>query len=733
MNQRTTESAKTTPSLNPSWEKGILAAIFLLAIVLRLWDVQKNGYCNTYYAATVRSMTMSWHNFFFDSFDPGGFVTVDKPPVAFWIQTVFAKLFGYRVVVLILPQMLEGLCSIGLVYYLIRRRFDAWAALFAAFALAICPISVAVDRYNDTDGCLAMILLWAAFFLIRATEQGKLKYLFLSMFLVGVGFNTKMVVAFIALPSFYLLYFLGAQGDVKKRLRDLTLASLVVAVSAMAWPLTFDFTSADKRPFAGSTQDGSMISLSLGWNGIHRILPQRRGPRPSLTPTASVTLGAAGSPVSPAAVVAAPTVPVNPAGQPGRFRGMGRRGGAPSRIPMWITTGIPGLFRLADPNMAGQVLWFLPLCVVGWILQFRRSPKGLPLNLNHQALVLWGVWFLTYLAVFSFMGAGVHNYYLVMLSAPLAALTGIAIRALWLDYTENASSRLTALTYLLTGVWQVYIISDYPEWGSWLIPILMTFLAGALVKLSVGVTSTQARGGSMDWEKRAFALAFIAILISPFAWALTPVIGNGNSVEANPNLISGDFIGGRGMFGGGQNNMNNGKLMGFLEAHHQDEKYLMVAQNSQAVSSLIIKYGAPVLALGGFGGRDTTCTVDQFAQMVKNHQFRYFLLGGDRGNFFGPPNQANPQPAPNANRNNGNPGGGGNQWGWGGFGNDNGFQKQISDWVRENGKPVDPTLWRNVNPRDVQAQTVPAVNNPNGLGRRQGGQQLYDLRPEDAH
>jgi 4-amino-4-deoxy-L-arabinose transferase-like glycosyltransferase len=182
--------------------------------------------------------------------------------------------------------------------------------------------------------------------------------------------------------------------------------------------------------------------------------------------------------------------------------------------------------------------------------------------------------------------------------------------------------------------------------------------------------------------------------------------------------------------GGGQSNANNDKLIRFLNANHQDEKYLLAAQNSMAVSPLIIHYGAPVLALGGFGGGDPTCSVEQFAQMVKAHQFRYFLLGGGRGSFFGPPGQPNQRPnrVPQANNADGAPGG------WGGFGNQGGFQADISKWVRENGKPVDPKLWRIVDTREGTANApAPSNNNFNGFGgfggRRGGGQQLYDLRP----
>jgi hypothetical protein len=135
----------------------------------------------------------------------------------------------------------------------------------------------------------------------------------------------------------------------------------------------------------------------------------------------------------------------------------------------------------------------------------------------------------------------------------------------------------------------------------------------------------------------------------------------------------------------------------------------------------------PVISLGGFGGRDTTCTVDQFAQMVKARQIRYFLLGGDRGNRFGRQGQPNPRLGQTGNANNANVGNG--------WGNQGGFQADIGKWVRENGKPVDPNLWRIVDPREAETQNPTLTGNFNGnggFGRRQGGgQQLYDLRPNN--
>ena len=139
-----------------------LAAIIGLAVALRCWRLAQNGFGNEYYSAGVRSMLESWHNFFFNSFDPAGFVSLDKPPVAFWIQAASARLFGFSGLSLLLPQAIEGVAAILLLFHLVRRRFGAPAGLLAALFLALTPVSVAVDRSTNTESCLVLVLLLSA-------------------------------------------------------------------------------------------------------------------------------------------------------------------------------------------------------------------------------------------------------------------------------------------------------------------------------------------------------------------------------------------------------------------------------------------------------------------------------------------------------------------------------------------------------------------------------------------
>src|SRR5258708_7859132 len=80
-----------------------LTSIAALSLYLNAWHLAKAGYGNTYYAAAVRSMVSSWKNFFFGTVDPGGFITVDKPPVFLWIDALWARVSGYSSLSLLLP------------------------------------------------------------------------------------------------------------------------------------------------------------------------------------------------------------------------------------------------------------------------------------------------------------------------------------------------------------------------------------------------------------------------------------------------------------------------------------------------------------------------------------------------------------------------------------------------------------------------------------------------------
>ncbi len=248
-----------------------LFAVLLLAAALRLWRLGQNGWGNEYYTAGVRSMLTGWSNFLYNSFDPAGFVSIDKPPFALWMQVIGAKISGFHGLAVLLPQALEGILAVWIIYQIVQRHYGKWAGLLSGLFLAITPVSVAIDRSSNTDSCLVLVLLIAAWALIRATETGSRSLLLLSMAVIGIGFNVKMLAAYVVLPGFVLIYFLAAPITMRRRIQDLAIGAVVLAIVSLSWVLTYDLTPPEHRPYAGTTLNNSMLELALGPYAVGRF------------------------------------------------------------------------------------------------------------------------------------------------------------------------------------------------------------------------------------------------------------------------------------------------------------------------------------------------------------------------------------------------------------------------------------------------------------------------------
>jgi 4-amino-4-deoxy-L-arabinose transferase-like glycosyltransferase len=259
------------------WQRIALGVILLLSAFFNLFHLGQNHYgtitigVNSYYAAAVKSMALNWHNFFFAAFDPQGFLAIDKPPLGFWVQVLSTRLFGFSTWSLLLPEALAGIGSVALLYKLVRRSFGPNAGLIAALALALTPISVVTSRNNTIDSLLVLTLLIATWALLLAVETGRLRWLLLSALLVGLGFNIKMLEAYLVLPAFALTYLLGASRPWRVRLLHLALACLVLLVVSFSWITAVDLVPAGQRPYISSTQHDSELELAFGYNGLSRV------------------------------------------------------------------------------------------------------------------------------------------------------------------------------------------------------------------------------------------------------------------------------------------------------------------------------------------------------------------------------------------------------------------------------------------------------------------------------
>jgi len=249
----------------------LVAALTVLSLGLHFYHIGSIGDANVYYTAAVKSMLQSWRNFFFVAAEPGGSVTVDKPPLGFWIEAAFAAALGVSGFSTSLPNILAGAFSVPLLYAMVRRHAGEGAGLTAALVMTLTPVFVATNRNNTIDGMLVFCLLLAAWAFVRATESGRRRWLFLGAFLVGLGFNIKMLQAYLPLPAFYALYFLSSRDGWGRKLLNLVLATALLLTVSFSWAVAVDLTPPDERPYIGSSGDNTVMSLIFGYNGLSRV------------------------------------------------------------------------------------------------------------------------------------------------------------------------------------------------------------------------------------------------------------------------------------------------------------------------------------------------------------------------------------------------------------------------------------------------------------------------------
>ena len=703
----------------PAWHQLALGGIALISIFMNFFQLGANGF-GTYYPPAVRSMMDNWHNFFFASYDPGGFVTVDKPPVGFWFQVLSAKIFGFNSVSILLPQALAGVLSVLLLYYLVRRHFGVVAGLLAALALAVTPISVVTNRDITIDSTLALFLLVGAWAVLRAAETGKLRWLLLSAVMVGIGFNIKMLEAYLVVPAYGLLYLLAAPRSIWKRIGHLALAGLVLLVVSFSWITAVDLTPASQRPYVDSTQDNSELSLALGYNGIQRLLGgifggRRGGPSPNTSTNATNSSGNTSRNGTSSTAGTPPTNGNGGSTNSGR-NGAGRQQPGAGGFGGIFDTGSASPLRLFQESLGSQVSWLLPLALLGMLaLAWQRRPRFRE-DRQQQSLVFWGMWLLT-MGIFFSVAGFFHQYYMTVMAPSIAALFGIGLVTMWQDYRRGGwRGWLLPLALVATVAEQIYLLNAYPTWSSWMVPIIVVLsiiavvvLVGARIAPRLRVKAPGAR-----FLIPALGVGLLALMIAPTVWAITPILlsKQGDTLVAGPPQ-TGDSGGNFG--GGGRNNGTanaNTMLINYLEANQGNTKFLVAVPSSQGIADeIILATNKPVMSLGGFSGSDPILTTSQLASLVANGTIRFFLL-----NSFGGKGQIPQQilnQLPSQFRSSVQQGG---LAGPGGFGG--GQQGALTTWVTQHCKVVPANLW--------QPASTSSSTGGGGGGGFGGANQLYD-------
>jgi 4-amino-4-deoxy-L-arabinose transferase-like glycosyltransferase len=610
-----------------------LTFIILLGMFLRFYQLGKFSVGNTYYAATVQSMLMSWKNFFFAAFEPGGSVTVDKPPLGFWIQAVSASIFGVNGFALALPQALAGTLSIPLLFIILKNLFGRFAGLIGALVLAVMPVTIATERNNTIDGLLVFVLLLATWAFLKSIQSGKFRFLLLGAFLIGIGFNIKMLQAFMPLPALYAIYLFGAKHNWWKRILHLAAASMLLVVVSFSWAIAVDLTDPANRPYIGSSENNTVTELIFGHNGLSRLLSNRHN-QPQTYPLNAPNNNLPKVNNDPNAISPRQNVPGQQPARPGQNppvrppQGNNPPANAPGNLPNQADnpnpntrsseTGEPGVLRLFEVPLVDEASWLLPFALFGILLVLAFLGWQWPLSNPHLGLLLWTGWLLPAVFYFSFTTGLFHAYYLIMLGPALAGLTAAVVWALGKVHIQNKwlGWLLTLAMTGLTLAFQFITARNYPEYTLLLtLPALAIFIIAGILLLAMK---------HPDWTKFSLALMVISMLAAPFMWSVLTVLKTQPDVGLpNPGPASADNR---------QVHVQPGILSPeqeiitqFLLNHTDPDSYLLATSNANQAAPYILATLRPVLTFGGFKGSDDVIDLDGVVEMVSNGELRYIL------------------------------------------------------------------------------------------------------------
>jgi len=608
------------------WERPALLGLLALAAVLYLWDLSSSGWANSFYSAAAQAGSVNWEAFFYGSSDAGNSITVDKPPASLWLMALSVRMFGLSSFSILLPEALMGVATVGVLYATLRRRFSAGTALLGGAVLALTPVAALMFRFNNPDALLVLLITLAAYFTLRAIDDGKLRWMLWAGVMVGLGFLTKQLQVLLIVPPIALAFLWASPLTVGKRLLHGVAALGAMVVSAGWWVAIVELVPASMRPYIGGSQTNSFLELTFGYNGFGRLTGNEVG---------SVTGG----------------------------------GGNATGGGMW---GATGLFRLFENEIGGQITWLLPaalvLVVVGYLL-IGRAPRTSP---QRATLTLFAGWMLVTAVAFSFMAGIFHAYYTVALAPAIAAVVAIGASLLWSRRSAAPARIVMATLVLVTAGWAWALLSEASSW----LPALKVIVV-ILAVVAAGLLLLPPRSRMLSVATAAVAL--VAALLAPTAYTIQTVTTahTGSIVTAGPTVAGSGFGGGgrgpggqggpqgapQGALGGqtgsppaggvtggvtggapggapggtagGRQGGGPGGLLGgssvsstlasAIEKGSSGYTWAAAAIGSNTAAGYQLATGLAVMPLGGFNGSDPSPTLAEFQKLVADHEIHWFI------------------------------------------------------------------------------------------------------------
>jgi 4-amino-4-deoxy-L-arabinose transferase-like glycosyltransferase len=603
----------------PAWAWAAIALITLGAAVLRLVHIGKVS-PDPYYDAAVRSMGLSWHNFFLGAFEPGGSVSIDKPPVDLWLQVASVKLLGFSSTTLKLPEALAGIAAVPLLFAAVRRMWSTAAGLAAAVALAVLPVEVITSRSDTMDGVMMALIVLALWLIARACETGRYAWLLAGAAALGVAFDVKLLESLVAVPGLALLAYLGLPGSRSRRLLQMGAAGAVYVAVALAWLTATLLVPAHERPYAIGSTNGSAWNAAFVFNGTDRL--GGKSPEPQFT------VYEPGHHYPEATQSERDHIPIVPPSPTRLLARVGPLSGERLGLELLVALllGAPALIftlladRRAAPQRDGQESSEKEAALARKAATGRRMRRAAAAGLS--------LWMLTGIALFSHMSR-LHPRYVESLVPAVAALLGIG--AAWACATDretpDSRARLVALAVALCAT--VYYVERllYGRTGVWWVVLASAFGAIAFAALArVGPRAGGLRARLLTGATLALALVAIGALpLSADVTAIDNAVTDAGYVGALPSA-------------------EQRPLSSYLRAHQGGAHYELASESATQIGSLIVQDARPVLVLTTYGARVFT-NVAELRQRIARGEVKYAFLNSFCGKHISPLNAACSEPA----------------------------------------------------------------------------------------
>lgn len=573
-----TSRTETPPVCNPARRRGLRSEAFGIAVllvttaVLYIWNLGASGWANSFYAAAVQAGTRNWTAFLFGSSDAANAITVDKTPGALWVMGISARIFGLNSWSILVPQALEGVAAVGVLYAAVRRVGGPAAGLLAGSLLALTPVSALIFRFNNPDALLVLMIIVAAYATQRALDRdAAFWWLPLAGAAVGFGFLAKMLQALLVLPALGLVFVIAADLPLAHRIRRLAAALPALAVSGGWYLLVVELWPLSSRPYIGGSQHNSIVELALGYNGFGRVTGRETG-------------------------------------------GLGNM------------DGDVGWTRLFGTQMGTHIAWLLPAAIIAiaaGLCITRHAPRT---DATKAALLLWGIWLLVTAVVFSYARGILHPYYTVALAPAVASGAAIGTTLLWRRRGDVRAATTLAGMVGLTAALACVLLHRNPTWLPWLtIPIAVGGIACAALLPFIGrlpgPVAAVTAAAAMAVTLASPAADAVATAAKPHTGAI-PSVGPPPSPPASAPR-------GRGlpMLGLLGSTQPGPTLTKALRADSGNFTWAAAVVGSNNAAGYQLATGAPVMAVGGFNGTDPTPTLTQFKSYVAQRRIHWFVDG----------------------------------------------------------------------------------------------------------